>query len=137
MRRTLAALSVLATLASVAPGMAQTPYSYPASLVVVPTGQMSRIGFTTNLDVDCHFRTYVPIDVVNPPANGQVFLKRRPDYPSYPATSNHAACNRVKRPGVEILYKSRPGFAGTDAFVIRMLDENHVPLLKRYTAQVQ
>lgn len=137
MRPKLVILAVIAIFALVAKGEAQTPLRFPNSLVVVPAGRLSRIGFTTNLDITCRLREIVPIDVVNPPAAGEVFLKNRTDYPIYNSRSNRYACNKFRRPGTEILYKSRQGFVGTDRFVLRFLDENHTPIITEYTVQVQ
>jgi len=138
LRCTLISLVLSATLASVAMAEAQTTYSFPNTLAVVPTGQMSRIGLTTNLDINCNFLGYQQTDVVSPPSNGQVFIKHlRSEYPTYASNSDRVSCDKVKRPGLEILYKSQPGFTGTVDLVIRMLDRNHVPLFKPYTIQVQ
>ena len=130
-------LSLVITLGPIASGHAQQAESYPPSLVVVPSGKMARVGFVTSLDIKCRFLHYVPIDVIEMPAYGQIFLKKIADYPTYGSYSDRYGCNRVRNRGVEIIYKSRPGFIGNEEFTIRMININSVPYLKHYVAQVK
>lgn len=119
--------SRLLTLASAFLTLAVAPVSAaPISSVykVVRSGALAPMGFHYDLDDDCRSPGPVVINLVTPPSNGDISEGPRSRRLSYGAGRRLAACNGTKVRGLEIYYRSAPGYTGPDSYVVERVFPN-------------
>ena len=98
-----------------AAAMAQT---FPTMTIdsTVPTGVKRQLGFFTSLNPDCSTTGSVQSRLIKRPENGAVELEEGYGYPNYANTNQRYACNREMVMGVRVIYVSKDGYLGKDAF---------------------
>ncbi len=91
---------------------------------VVRSGALAPMGFHYYLEDGCRPAGPVVINLVTPPKNGDVSEGPRSGYPSYSTGSPLAACNKIKVRGLEVYYRSTPGYTGPDSYVVERVFPN-------------
>ena len=91
---------------------------------VVRSGALAPMGFHYYLGDGCRSPGPVVINLVTPPTNGEISEGPRSGRPSYRAGSHLAACNRNKVGGLEVYYRSVPGYTGPDSYVVERVFPN-------------
>ena len=119
--------SLTLTLASAFVTLAMVPASAaPISSVykVVRSGALAPMGFHYYLEGGCRSPGPVVINLVTPPRNGEISEGPRRGRPSYSAGSRLATCNRITVRGLEVYYRSVPGYTGPDSYVVERVFPN-------------
>lgn len=91
---------------------------------VVHSGAVAPMGFHYYLEDGCRSPGPVVINLVTPPQNGEITEGPRSAHPSYGAGSRLAACDKIKVRGIEIYYRSAPGYTGPDSYVVERVFPN-------------
>jgi hypothetical protein len=76
------------------------------------------------IDPDCSEHPGYSLNVVEPPAHGEVKVVAEPLYIAFPAGNPRAACNSRKVPGRQAYYTASPGFSGHDRVVLEGATED-------------
>ena len=82
------------------------------------------MGFHYYLEDGCRSPGPVVINLVTPPKNGKVSEGPRSGHPSYGTSSHLVACNRVAVRGLEVYYRSFPGYTGPDSYEVERVFPN-------------
>ena len=115
------------TLAAVYVALAVVPVrAAPISSVykVVRSGSLAPMGFHYHLEDGCRSFGPVVINLITPPKNGEVSEGPRSGHPTYEAGSHLGACNKISVRGLEIYYRSIPGYTGPDSYVVERVFPN-------------
>ncbi len=118
--RSLALVAVSSTLAAAPLGAEPVSPVYK----VVRSGALAPMGFHSYLEHGCRSPGPVAINLVVPPQNGTVSEGPRSAFPSYRAWSPLAACDRMKVSGLQVYYRSAPGYTGPDSYVVERVFPN-------------
>ena len=77
-----------------------------------------------SIDPDCTEHPGYTLNVVEPPAHGEVKVVAEPIYIAFPVNNPRAACNSRKVPGRRAYYAASPGFSGHDRVVLEGATED-------------
>jgi hypothetical protein len=107
------------------PPVTPPPPDHPGSVpqtvtVIVPPRKTSTINFSTYLDRDCRVVAPTVAAIGKQPEHGTAKILDRQDYPRYPFSSAHAACNKIRVAGIALDYTPGPNFVGTDFIEYRV-----------------
>ena len=91
---------------------------------VVRSGALAPMGFHYYLDASCRSPGPVTINLVVPPRYGEISEGQRVAHPSYRSGDSLAACNRIRVRGLEVYYRSKPGYTGPDSYVVERVFPN-------------
>jgi hypothetical protein len=76
------------------------------------------------IDPDCSEHPGYTLNVVEPPAHGEVKVVAEPIYLAFPRANPRSACNSRKVPGRQAYYTAAPGFSGHDRVVLEGVTED-------------
>lgn len=110
--RTTGFMTVLTVLGLAAcPAAATTSSSYEKTAL---SGQEIYVFKGANLNADCSSMGKDDVRAIAGPSHGKIRLVYEKVYPSYSKGNDRYKCNSRKVDGVRGLYRSKPGFKGTD-----------------------
>ena len=86
---------------------------------IVRSGALARIAFHYDpVSHACRSLGPVTINLVAPPQHGALSTARGSARPQFGPSSAYAACDRLRVPGLQIYYRSEPGYTGPDSWVV-------------------
>ena len=91
---------------------------------VVRSGALAPMGFHYYLGDGCRSPGPVVINLVTPPRNGEVSEGPRSRRPTYASGRHLAACNGIRVRGLQVYYRSAPGYTGPDSYVVERVFPN-------------
>jgi hypothetical protein len=91
----------------------------PIKKVAFP-GKPLTVYYFYSVHPDCTQSGSALVEVTYRPHNGSVEIQHNVEhYPEYPLSNARYRCNTQKVPSEAVIYTSRPGFIGADAFSVR------------------
>ena len=129
MVRTFCGAILLAALTPVASAWAQTATVERA--VKAQADKDVRVGVYVNVQPDCSSGPLPTIRLTDPPTNGRVVVKR-----AKIGATNYKQCLSLQVPGLVALYRSRPGFSGSDTLSLEVKFPNGNTQVQRITVTV-
>ena len=86
---------------------------------IVPSGVLARMAFHYDpVSQACRSLGPVTINLVMPPQHGALSTARGTAHPQFGRSSAYAACDRRRVPGLQVFYRSEPGYTGPDSWVV-------------------
>ena len=82
------------------------------------SGEKTRAGQNWHINSDCSLADYPPTHIIEQPKHGRLQIVHEPIFP-HEAKGKLAKCRTVKVGGVAGYYTSKPGYIGSDRFVVR------------------
>jgi hypothetical protein len=86
------------------------------SQIVAASGKKAKVGTFHFMGKDCKPEGLPVIRLISSPREGIARSVEAKDYPTYPKKNERYVCNTKKAPGMQVLYTSRRGYIGDDAF---------------------
>ncbi|MBB3297109.1 hypothetical protein CO662_03135 [Rhizobium anhuiense] len=86
--------------------------------LTVRSGERTRAGQVWRIHSDCSLADYPPTHIIEQPKHGRLQIVHEPIFP-HEAKGKLAKCRTVKVGGVAGYYTSKPGYIGSDRFVVR------------------
>jgi dienelactone hydrolase len=105
-----------------------SPAAGPRTLrSIAAAGVAKRLYFLSSVNLDCSSRGLPLVSVTRPPAHGAATVVPGDGFPSFNPASPYAPCNKVRVPGVGVIYAPASGFTGEDTMTIEetTLDHEH------------
>jgi hypothetical protein len=87
--------------------------------VNINNGEKQRIDFIVFLNPDCTIRGYSSVKITTPPTHGLLTTEAGRDYPHYAKGNQRYPCNLTQTDGVNVYYRSNPGYTGSDLAVVQ------------------
>ena len=100
------------------------------------SGVAQHVGFFYAVNPDCTSDGFVQTQVKTPPAHGAVAFVKADGYTNFPSSSPGHECNRIKSPGIEVVYTSAKDFVGTDQFAVQGIGPKGKYMETEYTVKV-
>jgi hypothetical protein len=108
------------------------PPTSKAPILSVASGERQKIDSIVALNPDCTSSGYVTVRITTPPAHGELTMERGLEYPTFPRKNQRYRCNIQKAPGIDIYYKSYPGYVGADTATIEWTSPT-IPVVHPFT----
>ena len=116
---------------------AQTPSpTSKAPVLSVASGERQKIDSIVALNPDCTSSGYVTVRIITPPAHGELTTERGLEYSTFLRTNERYRCNIQKAPGIDIYYKSNPGYVGADTATIEWTSPT-IPVVRSFTYTIR
>ena len=93
-----------------------------APVFVAASGKPSRLASAFSLHPDCSLNDYITVRVLAAPTHGTATVERGRFYPTYPRTNDRSACNAHPAEGTVVWYRSEPGYVGSDAVELEIIE---------------
>lgn len=97
--------------------------NYTSQKVTSP-GREVLVMFFYTINPDCSSRGPASVAVGPPPQGGTVTSVSGRDFPNFAPDNPRFVCNKRRVEGTRILYRAKPGFVGTDSFVVQVVNAN-------------
>jgi hypothetical protein len=93
----------------------------------VVSGTTLSLGTSIVVNHDCTSRGLAMVSTKQQPSHGVIRTFQKDDYPNFPQTNPHSACNKNKLPGIAIEYTPVSGFTGTDVATMEVISPDGDP----------
>jgi len=84
----------------------------------IVSGERQRLDFFSWLHPDCTTSGYGTVRIITPPVHGELTMERGVDYTNFPKENQRYQCNLRASPGINVYYKSSPGYVGAEIATI-------------------
>jgi hypothetical protein len=102
------------------------PAAGPRTFRSTPTaGLPKRLYFASSVNLDCSSRGLPQVSVTRPPAHAAATVVPGDGFPGFNPASPYAPCNKVRVPGVGVIYAPASDFSGEDTMTIEEMTLDH------------